>query len=145
MKVPFLYLLLIIFIILLLLFLLHLLLLLLLHLFLLNFLLLFLHILIYEVSPLESSWSKGDMSCHILFYHHRSATFYFTCRPYNRVRTRWCHQILVWSVEQTKFAAHQTWCTNSYMYCTSLDTTVTVRYKRVPIDMKMHFSGYLIW
>ena len=28
--------------------------------------------------------------------------FCFTRRPYNRVGTRWCHQILVWSVEQTR-------------------------------------------
>ena len=56
-------------------------------------------------------------------WHHRSATvvpsgatwcnrwhhiappvvplFFYACRPYNRVRTGWCNQILVWSVEQT--------------------------------------------
>ena len=28
--------------------------------------------------------------------------FHLACRPYNRVRTRWSHQILVWSVAQTK-------------------------------------------
>ena len=29
--------------------------------------------------------------------------FHLACRPYNRVRTRWSHQILVWSVAQTTF------------------------------------------
>ena len=29
--------------------------------------------------------------------------FFYACRPYNRVRTGWCNQILVWSVEQTRF------------------------------------------
>ena len=33
---------------------------------------------------------------------HRWCHFFYACRPYNRVRTGWCNQILVWSVEQTR-------------------------------------------
>ena len=34
--------------------------------------------------------------------------FNLACRPYNKVWTRWCHQILVWSVEQTKTNSYDT-------------------------------------
>ena len=58
-----------------------------------------------QVVPCGTTW------CHVAprgatggttLHHQVVPLFFYACRPYNRVRTGWCHQILVWSVEQTK-------------------------------------------
>ena len=58
----------------------------------------------HQVVPRGTTWrhvaprgATGGTTLH----HQVVPLFFYACRPYNRVRTGWCHQILVWSVEQT--------------------------------------------
>ena len=52
-----------------------------------------------KLAPLKH---HGGATGGIPLHHQVVPLFFYACRPYNRVRTGWCHQILVWSVEQTR-------------------------------------------